>query len=198
MSKHPSHDAALDCREAEALLDPFLDGELDAARLATLETHLEGCESCGDELALARRIRSELHELPGLSCPPPVTRAVFEHAEAHPTLGERLRRLGFGHRVWQPVFAALVAVVLGVGYWRLATPPPPPGSQSAYTAEEIAQAEAELKLALAYLGDIGEKARDQLSAEVSDRVVGPFTRSIAGALLPAGKAEPAGSGEDGD
>jgi hypothetical protein len=170
------------CSEFETLLEPYLDGELAGGPLGTLEAHLEACESCSRDLALARQIRTELRELPRPSCPPAVTRAVLAHAAAHPPVAERLRRLWYGHRLWQPVVVTLLAVALGVGYWRLSAPAPPPGT--AYTEEEIAKAEAEVKLALAYLGDIGEIARERFSAEVGVRVVTPFTRSIAGALLP--------------
>lgn len=202
MPKHPRHESArkYDCFETEALLEQYLDSELAADRQAALETHLAGCGACAAELDLARRIRTELHELPAMSCPPEVTRAVFGHADAHPPLGERLRGLWSVHRLWQPVFATLVAVALGIGIWRLSdpvAPTPPGGAEAAYTEAEIAQAETELKLALAYLSEIGEKARDQFSAEVGGRVVAPFTRSIAGALLPADDASPAPDEEDG-
>lgn len=197
MHKHPNDSytpgqkttGELDCFGAESLLEAYLDGELSPSQQGNLERHLHSCESCTADLTLARRIQSELRDLPIMSCPPAVSRAVLDHAEAHPSLRVLLQRFWNARQYWQPAFALLVVTALGLGYWRAAdvptpVPPAPAGAQHEYTAEEIAQAEAELKLALAYLGDIGERARVQIGTQVGERVIQPLTRSIAGALLP--------------
>ncbi|HEX9735893.1 MAG TPA: zf-HC2 domain-containing protein [Thermoanaerobaculia bacterium] len=169
------------CAEYEALVEAYVDGELAAAESAGLESHLARCAPCAAELALARRVRDELRALPQVACPPAASRAALDYAAAHPPLGERLRRFRSRRLVWQPAVAMVLAAALGVAYYRLAGPPPPP---PAYSSAEIAQAEAELKLAFAYLGEIGDKASDTIGTEVEQRVVVPLTRSITGMLLP--------------
>lgn len=181
--RHPS---ALACAECEPLIEAYLDGELAAAETAGLESHLAHCAACTGELALARRVRDELRELPLVACPPAVSRAALHYAAAHPPLGERLRRFWSRRRVWQPAFVMVLVAALGVAYYRLAGPAvaPPPAPPPAYSSAEIARAEVELKLAFAYLGEIGDKARDSFGTEVEQRVVVPLSRSITGMLLP--------------
>lgn len=182
--------AELGCSSVEPLLEACLDDQLSGSEQSALKDHLARCESCTEELDLARRIQTELHALPPRSCPPVVTRAVLDHAESHPPLAVRLRRFRSARQVWQPAFALLVVAALGLGYvglgyWRPDGPAPPVGpAQKTYTEAEIARAEAEIKLALAYLGDIGQRTREQLGAEMGERILEPFSRSIAGALLP--------------
>jgi len=173
--------SALGCAECEEIVEAYLDGELAGAENTGFESHLARCATCAAELALARRVREELRALPEVACPPAVSRAALDHAAAHPPLGERLRRFRSRRRVWQPAVAMVLAAALGVAYYRLAGPPPPP---PAYSSAEIAQAETELKLAFAYLGEIGDKAGDSIGTEVEQRVVVPLTRSITGMLLP--------------
>ena len=192
MPKHRRNDFTreLDCFAAEPIIEPYLDDELSGSEIAALEKHLDRCESCRAELELARRIQTGLHELPPLACPPQVSRAVFEHADTHPPLMERFRRFWGDRHVLQGAFAMLLVAALGVAHWRATAPPVPPPPEVVYTEEEIAQAKAELEFALAYLGNIGQKAQKRFSSEVGDRVVAPFTRSIAGALFLAPPSAP--------
>jgi anti-sigma factor RsiW len=46
----------LTCRELEALLHPYLDGELDAAARAEVDAHLQGCAGCQRQLQDFRRL----------------------------------------------------------------------------------------------------------------------------------------------
>ncbi len=190
---------SIDCTGAETLIETYLDDEIAAADRAAFEAHMGQCESCAAELALARKIQGELRELPPLACPPAVSRKVLEHAAAHPPLSERLRSWWGGHKLWQPAFALLLAAALGVGYLRLSSEPPTPDAP--YSDAEIAQAEVELKLAFAYLGDISQKASDSFGVELGSRVLAPVGRSLAGALLPqlqGAPEEPAEGGNERD
>lgn len=86
----------------------------------------------------------------------------------------------------------LVVAALAVGYFRVTPSRPAPEE---YSADEVARAEAELKLALAYLGRIGETASTAVGTDVlGNRIVVPISQSIAGALLPAPKTNPGGNG----
>lgn len=191
MPKHPEptteRPGGLDCAGCEPLLETYLDDALAAAERAACETHLAQCAACAEELALAGRIRTELHELPQMSCPPAIVHAALDHAAAHPKLGQRLAAWLFGEvRVWRPALALLAVAALGAGYLRLAVPESPavaPGP-GGYSEAEIARAEAELKLAIAYLGEISQRAGDSFGTEVGTRMVKPFSLSLTGALLP--------------
>lgn len=48
------------CEQAKMLIDPYLDGELSAALRRDFDTHRAGCPDCQSQLAMARRLGSEL------------------------------------------------------------------------------------------------------------------------------------------
>lgn len=179
----------LSCETAEPLFEEYLDGTLNAFQERAMNAHLESCPACADEMALGRRILDELHELPALEPRPAVTRAVLEHAEKNPPLWQRLRAFFKPQQAWQPALAMLFLAVLGFGYLRVAGPtstsPTALPPEASYSEAEIAQAEAELKLALAYLGRINRKASDTVSSVVpQEHFVGPIGASITQAVLP--------------
>ena len=173
------------CAVFEKRLDAFLDQTLDGAELDAFEAHAARCATCAEELEHARHVVEELCRLPAMSCPPAVSRAVLAHAEAHPGWRVRLRRaLGLETPLWRPAFALLLVAALSVGVYRLSLPPDP---AAGVTPQEIARAEAELKLAFAYLGEISREAGTTFGHEVGNRVVVPVGQNLAGAMLPEAK-----------
>lgn len=50
----------MNCKELEALLDPYLDGELDAAQRSLVEQHLPGCPDCRRRLEGIRALHQSL------------------------------------------------------------------------------------------------------------------------------------------
>ena len=50
----------MNCKELEALLDPYLDGELDAAQRSSVDQHLEGCADCRHRLDDLRALHKAL------------------------------------------------------------------------------------------------------------------------------------------
>ncbi|HEY2346061.1 MAG TPA: zf-HC2 domain-containing protein [Xanthomonadaceae bacterium] len=52
----------MDCRTALALIDVYLDGELDRAEARALEAHLDACPECASALASADELRRSLRE----------------------------------------------------------------------------------------------------------------------------------------
>ena len=56
----PVFSSVVRCRDAEDLLDVFIDGEIDPIDARELEQHLEGCRSCADKEARRRETRSRL------------------------------------------------------------------------------------------------------------------------------------------
>ncbi|MGI9623533.1 MAG: anti-sigma factor family protein [Acidimicrobiales bacterium] len=55
-------DAPLDCREVGAVLQGYLDGELEDADVPLVAAHLEVCRRCGLESAAYDRIKAALAE----------------------------------------------------------------------------------------------------------------------------------------
>jgi len=69
--------AAMTCDQLAPMLDPFLDGELDAATRRQLAEHLERCPRCADRLARSRALGVAIREqCPALSAPDDLRRRV--------------------------------------------------------------------------------------------------------------------------
>jgi anti-sigma factor RsiW len=52
----------MNCREAEPLLNPYLDGELDLVTAVHLEEHIAGCGGCGREYRDLQELRRQIVE----------------------------------------------------------------------------------------------------------------------------------------
>jgi len=163
------------CDDALDRIEPFLDGELEAAEADRLRSHLEGCRACAAELALAERIQTELRALPQPDCPPEIL--------------ERVVRTGRGQvvpfparplRVRIAAAAALLALAVGGGSLFLHLQSPRDRQPS---PEQVAQATREARLALAYLGRATRKAGFDVRDEVLEkRLVIPAARSVSRSL----------------
>jgi len=96
-----------ECRQLEAQLTPFVDGEAAPAVQAAIEAHLAGCAACRDSVAAQREVRALLvARRPRLSEPAPAHMAAAVRRAIEPA----------SRPVWTrvPAFAAAAAVVLVV------------------------------------------------------------------------------------
>lgn len=151
----------LGCEEALDLLEPFLDGGLSPEEEERLQAHLEGCASCAAELELAGAIQRELRSLPLHDCPPEIlekVRSAGGQVAAFPP-----RKIFSPERLRIAAAVALLAVGIGAGafFARPADPVPDP--------EEVAQATAEARYALAYIGKVSRQTGLELRDEVLRR-----------------------------
>jgi anti-sigma factor (TIGR02949 family) len=186
-------DHDLCCEEALDWIEPYLDGDLPEDEAARLRGHLDRCTVCAAELTLATRIQSELRSLPQLDCPPEVMERVRREGRGVVVPFESRRRASrfLGPRL--AAAAALLALAVGGGalFLQIQRPSDQP------SPEEIAQATAEAKLALAYLGKATRRASDDLQEEVlAKRLVVPATRGVSRSFgeipdlpIPAGRLE---------
>ena len=67
------------CSDKELLLHALVDGELDAANCAAIESHVKGCAGCAGELEGIVALRSLLvRNPPRLSAPPALRQRIEE------------------------------------------------------------------------------------------------------------------------
>ena len=102
----------MNCPDSLALLEAYLDGELDARGCAELEAHLQACTPCAARLASARALSQTLRARASR----PVPRAAFEQALLASVAGESPRasaRAGSGRAL---LVAAACAACLWFGW----------------------------------------------------------------------------------
>lgn len=210
------------CERARDRIDPYLEDELSRREAGEVEAHLAECPDCRSELAAARRLREAMREgLPMLACPPEVTARVLAVARAEAEAAERTsggpgkesvpRRwlvwLGEGWLRPALAAAAVLALLVAAPVLYQALAPAPPGEapavagtegEPAYSAEEIARAEEEARLILAYVASVGRDAGRTVQEEVFTEGIGRPARRMIEGLEAAGlglEPSPASSGD---
>jgi anti-sigma factor RsiW len=139
------------CDQIRSLVAPYLDGELDPPAVASVESHIAGCEACARHLAEMRALSGAIHdELPALAAPDALrarildaVRTAMPAAEESGTTRQSPQRLGAEHfgmqRGTKPrvrpqwLAAAVLYVVAGAAAWMLGVAhgrsPGSPGSE---------------------------------------------------------------------
>jgi hypothetical protein len=201
------------CGGVQALLEPYVDGELAEREAGRLRAHLERCPACAAELRLATGIRRALRDLPQLEPPPHVlerTLATVSSAggaagwqeparpgsrSSAPAAMRPLARVERWPRQFALPLAAGLAAVLAA--WLLFYPGDT-GSRAAHPAARrlqarqpapnpaaVALAVRQARYALAYVGRASRQAGLTVRDEVLERrVVLPATLSATRPLHP--------------
>jgi anti-sigma factor (TIGR02949 family) len=168
-------DETMHCEDALDLLEAMIDGDLTEERAATLRRHLDRCRGCSREFDHAQQTVIALRSLPEFDAPDRIVRRA--RAEIGRTrIGTGAPIFGVRRSLWLAA-AAVVALSLAgsmmIGRHRAAPTADP----------DAAKAAAEVKLALATLGDISRRAELMVKHRVVDERVVPTTlRGLTGAL----------------
>lgn len=165
-------DLKLRCQWTLDRIEPYLDGDIDAAERAAFETHCAGCAGCAREVSLAIRIRRELRSLPVFDAPLDVIeRSSREIATASPNVvplrAARRRRL-----VLPALAAAIIAVAAALWFTNERR------QYDGYSVAEIERARAEMALAFGYV----DRYSDGVVREdvIEKRVVPRIERAMRG------------------
>lgn len=154
-----------DCDWYDERLEPWLDGDLPGNEAAALETHLAACQRCRREAGRARRIQSGLRGLEQPACP--------DNVPARLAARTRNRR----NRLVPALAAGLVAGALGLGVvWQMQSSMETGGQP---TGAELANARAELEVALGYVSAAGRAAGQDLGNVLADEgIMRPIRRGL--------------------
>ena len=179
----------LSCARAQVLLEMALDQELDPRREAQFRRHIAGCVSCREEFENALRVQGGLRQLGTAACPATVGTAVRAFVEAEESHAEgwmaALRRKW--EIAWRPALAVVGVAATATVIALLARPPARPAGEAA----AVAQAEEEVRWALAYVAQVTRRASDDaldltLGAVLGDvigrQVVAPVTEAVGKSL----------------
>jgi anti-sigma factor RsiW len=161
------------CDRVAELVEAYVDGDLAPPAQARIANHAAACPRCAAQVALAERIRAQLHGLPRLDAPPGVIAGI--KAEA----GADRRERAAGPRWRRPLWAALAAAVLLVAVAvSLLTPDPRTPSDA-----ELARAADEARYALARVTQLTRKATRDAGRELTPlRLAAPAIDTLARSL----------------
>lgn len=161
------------CADVLERLDAWIDGDLDETCSAAVKAHIDQCESCRAEQQLAELVLAELRSMPEFDIPERVVQTVQEKTRpAHgnaPDFFFQLIKIRPAPAL--AAAAAFVVMVLVLAPWR--KPPEPQ-----FTDQEIAQAVADTKLALAYVGSIAQRAELRVKERVLEE--GAAAQTVSG------------------
>jgi hypothetical protein len=123
----------MDCKHVNEHLIEFLYQELESDQMDQIESHLQSCEGCSQELAAFESTRQLMRELPELEPSSLVTNRLMQEAVRsaqpdQPGLWERLTA-GLRMMVMHPAMTAAVVlvVVLGISFYAYRQTSPPTG-----------------------------------------------------------------------
>lgn len=156
-------------------LDAYLDGELSPEERRLVTRHLEVCADCRETLRANRAVRDAFHSHRQVTAPPKVMQGALEriHAASPRAADRPPLRSSSAHRQARPRWvmvaaAACAALALVVGLWLTRPASSPVDAPPLASAEEVAQARAELKYTLGLVGH----AQSRAGRVVRDDVLG--------------------------
>ena len=162
------------CSWTQERLDFYLEGELPAAEVGRLETHLKSCDACETVWAAVRQLERDLSGLPELHCPP----QVLEEVEAERWAALRRRLQQWFEPLWRPALGFALVAVLAVLF-----SPKLQKEVAAPESQEVALAERQARFALAYVARVSRRTGYTVRDEViGQRVVAPMVRGAQSAL----------------
>jgi anti-sigma factor (TIGR02949 family) len=103
------------CDQTETRLDAYIDGEMPAEKMATLETHLGTCPACRRELESRRALRRVFSDRPKVTAPAGLQERILAAAgqeAAHPV--ERSDPRWWRRARWPVALAAAASLALVV------------------------------------------------------------------------------------
>jgi predicted anti-sigma-YlaC factor YlaD len=182
----------MDCAALDPMIEPYLDGELNADDARSIESHLAECRACAEELGLARQVSEGLAELTTLDCPDVVTARARHTVSA---LGGRetpiakesqTRATAWSKRIWQVAAAVVLAaggVIVAISQSQNSQPVDSASLHDTYTPEEATLAVKQLEWALAYVDHVTRSSMRSVGRDVIGKHVTPPMRSAVNILL---------------
>ena len=157
------------CVDVLDRLEALIDGELADDERPAVERHLNGCTSCAEELEHAVDSVTALRALPALDVPDRVIERAREMLALDTPKTEADARVRRRHRWLAAAVAVAVAGIVGTSSV-MRRPPPQPDP-------EALRAAAEVRFALATIGEITERANRIVRARIIDN--GPIPQSVS-------------------
>ncbi len=182
----------VDCSAIDSMIEPYLDGELNANDTRAIESHIAECRACGEELRLARDVSEGLAELSPLDCPDVVTArarhtvSVLRGRDGAFAEEGRTRSAVWSRRAWQVAAAVVLAaggVIVAITQSQDSRPIESASLHDTYTAEEATLAMKQIEWTLAYVDHVTRSSMQNIGGGVIGKHVTPPMRSAVNVLL---------------
>jgi len=163
-------DELMTCASVAERIEAFTDGDLDEATVRGIRRHLSACPNCAEQAELARTLTTELRALPKLELPDRVMDEVRTTVGLPPEveIGVTPKRR---YRPWLAAAAAFIIAITGTFLIH--------HQHHSEAQQEALRAAAELRLALACVGGITQRADREIRHEVIDqRLIPMISRSF--------------------
>lgn len=171
--------------------------ELSAVERDLVAGHARSCARCAEALEISHEISASFRRQPRFECPPEIKAQALAHASREWAQRDRKAResanaskpasgpsswMSWVRIAWQPALAAGLLALIALLPASLSRPTAATRtsagtSTAAPSAAEIARAEQDLKLALAYFGRVTATAETTLRREMVDNVITPTRRA---------------------
>jgi anti-sigma factor RsiW len=115
MSTVKNKSTASTCKQKElnALLSRYQDGELDHATREKIDSHLQECSVCKEELSLLEMVTSGVKQLPQVDVSPRFTAELMDRVNRTQRTG---KRWGFRFTLPSVVYSLVFLLFLGLGF----------------------------------------------------------------------------------
>ena len=171
------------CDYAQENMDAYLDRDLTADEVVQVETHLQECFSCREELEFAKQVRDELRDFPRQECPDTVLNAAMGRFKRQEQLGQdRMGPLTKPIFVWGLRAAIIVALCFGLlipAFLHKRSPEP----SSEISQEELARARQDVQIAIAYLGHAGRRSASIVLEEMAEARTVPHLKNAFAEIM---------------
>ncbi|MEE4273091.1 MAG: zf-HC2 domain-containing protein [Thermoanaerobaculales bacterium] len=181
-------DEPMTCDDVTRRIEAYTDGDLDESTVRDIRRHLDACADCAEQLDLARTLTAELRAMPKLD--PPA--GLLDDVRAAAGIPGSPRSVAGHNRRFRPWLAVAAAFAIAIAGALLAH------HQHQRTAKaEALRAAAEVRLALACVGDITRRAdRSARRQVISERLLPVISRSFG--LTPRTQSRGAEPGAPGN
>lgn len=167
------------CPETKALLPDYLEGQLPAAMVSEVQSHLQACPECSAELEIEKQLRELLATMPLIACPAEVNERILAHIVLEPTG----RAAGKSQVPWRALTVLAAACLALFVFWtrpETADQPQAAGPTEPPSAAEVEIAGQEARWALAQVAIVLSQHEATTIDQVFGRVI---PDAVTGSLI---------------
>lgn len=173
------------CEWIKDNIDAFLDSEMSPEENQMLNDHIEECETCREELELAKEMMGILRSLPEKECPERVIENIEREIKEKKSDKKIQPVLIRGPKIIKWGLAAAAILLIGFAISKVKQSPEIPNRNipASPSQREVEIAEMQLKITLAYMGQVAGKSTILACEEAVESSIKPPIRKAVFDIL---------------